>query len=150
MATETKARAATTTDTEVLQRLDQLMEEMAMLREEVARLEQARTPSPQVVEWAEKVNQAIDDPSLSAEERQTVIDAVPAPLRHAVAAECYRSNENITFGWAATIADVFTWEVPDLLRAHGVEPEFTTTMEVTAEEMEQEITALASAGVLNQ
>ncbi len=59
-------------------------------------------------------------------------------------AECYRTNENITFGWAATIAGLFTWEVPELLRAYGVEPEFTTNMEMTAEAMDEEIAATAA------
>lgn len=148
MAVKTETRAAPTT--KMLRRLDRLMEEMAALREEVAQLEATHTPSPQVVEWAEKVNEAINDPTLSAKDRQEVIDNVPAPLRHAVAAECYRTNENVTFGWAATIAGVFTWEVPELLRAYGVEPEFATDMEMTVEEMDKEITALTSRGALKR
>lgn len=150
MTVKTETMATPMSDAKVLQRLDRLMEEMAALREEVARLRAAPTPLARVIEWAEKVNAAIDDPALSAEERRAVIDDVPAPLRHAVAAECYRANENVTFGWAATIAGVFTWEVPDLLRAHGVEPEFTTNMRVTAEDMDQEIAALASVGALTR
>jgi hypothetical protein len=71
-----------------------------------------------------KVNAAINDSMLSAEERMRVVEDVPAPLRHAVAAECYHTNENITFGWVAAIARVLTLEVPNLLRAHGVQPEF--------------------------
>ncbi len=109
---------------DVLRRLDRLIAEMSAVREELSRLEVARPPSAQVVEWAQKVNAAINDQTLSPEERMEVINSVPAPLRHAVAAECYRTNENVTFGWAATIAGVLSFEVPDLLRAHGVEPEF--------------------------
>jgi len=45
-------------------------------------------------------------------------------LCHTVAVECYRTNENVTFGWVASIAGVLTLKVPDLLRAHGVKPEF--------------------------
>jgi len=123
MASEAKTMAVPRAD--VLRRLDRLIAEMSAVREELSRLEVARPPSAQVVEWAQKVNAAINDQTLSPEERMEVINSVPAPLRHAVAAECYRTNENVTFGWAATIAGVLSFEVPDLLRAHGVEPEFT-------------------------
>ena len=78
----------------------------------------------QVMEWVRKVNVAINDETLTSEERMELINGIPAPLRHAVAAKCYRTNENITFGWTAAIAGVLSFEVPDLLRAHGVEPEF--------------------------
>ncbi|RLC60686.1 MAG: hypothetical protein DRI80_10460 [Chloroflexota bacterium] len=122
MASEAKTMAVPRAD--VLRRLDRLIAEMSAVREELSRLEVARPPSAQVVEWAQKVNAAINDQTLSPEERMEVINSVPAPLRHAVAAECYRTNENVTFGWAATIAGVLSFEVPDLLRAHGVEPEF--------------------------
>lgn len=100
--------------------LDRLAAELVAMKEQLARLR----PSAEVTKWAQRVNQAINDPALSPEERKEVVRSVLAPLRHAVAAECYRTNENVTFGWVATIAGVLTLEVPDLLRAHGVEPEF--------------------------
>jgi len=151
MAVKTETMTDTkTTGARVLQRLDRLVEDVAALREEVACLEVTQAPPEQVVKWAKKVNDVINAPAKSAEERQAVIAEVPAPLRHAVAAECYRTNENVTFGWAATIAGVFTWEAPELLRAHGVEPELTTDMVVTSEEMDQEITALVSREVLKR
>lgn len=117
MSSEVKTVAAPTA--EVLQRLDWIAAEVSAMREELI-----RPPSVQVAEWVQKVNEAINDPTLSQEERTNVVQSVPAPLCHAVAAECYRTNENVTFGWVATIAGVLTFEVPDLLRAHGVEPEF--------------------------
>ena len=89
----------------------------------------------QVTEWTARVNAAIDDPALTPEQRQAVIDTIPAALRPAVAAECYRTNENVTFSWVAVIADTFTWEAPALLRAHGIEPDYTP---MTAEEMDEE------------
>jgi len=108
----------------VLERLDRLMAEMSAVREELTRLELPHMPSMQVAEWAQKVNAAINDPTLSQKEREEVVKSVPTPLRHAVAAECYRANKNVTFGWVAAIAGVLALEVPDLLHAHGVEPEF--------------------------
>lgn len=38
------------------------------------------------------------------------------------------------YGWVAEVAGIFTWEAPDLLRAHGVEPDETP---MTAEEMDR-------------
>jgi hypothetical protein len=134
MATEAETITAPMAD--VLHRLDQLAAEMAAVREELSRLRAARPVSAQVIEWAQKVNAAIDDPALNPEERTKVIESVPAPLRHAVAAECYRTNENITFGWVATIARVFTWEAPDLLQVFGVELDETP---LTAEEMNEQV-----------
>jgi hypothetical protein len=139
MTVKTETMATPMAGAKVLRRLDRLAEEVAALREEVARLRVAPTPSARVVEWAEKVNGAIDDLALSAEERQALIDDVPAPLRHAVAAECYRTNENITFGWAATIAGVFTWEVPELLRAYGVEVD---EISLSPEEMTEQVSLI--------
>ncbi len=134
MVTEAETIAAPMAD--VLHRLDRLAAEVAAVREELSRLKAPRPISTQVSEWAQKVNAAIDDPTLSPEERTEVIDSVPAPLRHAVAAECYRTNENITFGWVAAIARVFTWEAPDLLQIFGVEPDETP---LTAEEMDEQV-----------
>ena len=122
MTVKAETMAAPTVN--ILHRLDRLMTEMVAVREELSRLEAARPVSAQVIEWAQKVNAVLNDPTPSPEKRTEVIDGVPAPLRLAVAAECYRTNENVTFGWAATIAGVLTLEVPDLLRAYGVEPEF--------------------------
>ena len=124
--------------------LDDLVAKLVILKEQLARLR----PPVEVIKWAQRVNQAINDPALSPEERMKVVEDVPAPLRHAVAAECYRTNENVTFGWVAAIAGVLSFEAPDLLRAYGVEPEFTTDMRMTAEEMDEEIAALEARGVL--
>ena len=112
--------------------LDRLVAELLTVKEQVERLR----PSDDVVEWAERVNRAIGDPVLGSEERTEVVQRVPAPLRHAVAAECYRSSENVTFGWVASIAGVLTFEVPDLLRAFGVHPDETP---LTAEEMDEQV-----------
>lgn len=38
----------------------------------------------------------------------------------------------------------------DLLRAHGVEPEFTTDMSMTTEEMDEEIAVLEARGVFKR
>ncbi len=54
-------------------------------------------------------------------------------------AECYRTNENITFGWAATIAGLFTWEVPELLRAYGVEVDESP---LSPEEMTEQVSSI--------
>lgn len=145
-----KAETMAAPTVDMLHRLDRLMTEMVAVREELSHLETARPVSARVVEWAQKVNAAINDPAMSPEKRTEVVDSVPAPLRHAVAAECYRTNENVTFGWAATIAGVLTLEAPDLLRSQGVEPEFTTNMGMTVEEIDEEIAALASRGVLER
>ena len=99
----------------------------------------------QVVEWAVRVNAAIDDPDLTPEQRQAVVDTIPAALRSTVAVECYRTNENVSFSWVAAIAGTFTWEAPALLLAHGVEPNYTP---MTAEEMDAEIAILEERGVL--
>ena len=138
MTSEVKTMAVPTA--EMLQRLDWTAAEVSAMREVLT-----RPPSAQVIEWVQKINEAINDPTLSQEERTNVVQSVPAPLRHAVAAECYRTNENVTFGWVAAIAGVLTFEAPDLLRAYGVEPEFTS---MTAEEMEEEIAVLEARGML--
>jgi hypothetical protein len=132
----TEAETMTAPMADVLHRLDRLAAEVAAVREELSRLKSPRPISAQVVEWAQKVNAAIDDPTLKTEDRTKVIENVPAPLRHAVAAECYRTNENITIGWVATIARVFTWEVPDLLQVFDIEPDETP---MTAEEMDEQV-----------
>ena len=131
-----EAKTMTLPAANVLRRLDRLMAEMSAVREELAHLEVGRPLSAQVVEWVQKVNTAINDPTLNPEELEAAVEAVPSPLRHVVAAECYRTNDNVTFGWAATIAGIFTWEVPDLLRAFGVEPDETP---LTTEEMSEQV-----------
>ena len=138
MAVETAKR---TDVDQLITRLYRAVAELVTLKEQFTRLR----PPAKVAKWAQLVNRAINDPTLSPEGRAKVVEEVPAPLRHAVAAECYRTNENVTFGWAESIAGVLTFEVPDLLRAHGVEPEFA---DMTAEEMDEEISALATRGVL--
>ncbi|MEE8390029.1 MAG: hypothetical protein V3S14_04435 [Anaerolineae bacterium] len=129
MTSEVKTMAVPTA--EMLQRLDWIAAEVSAMREELT-----RPLSAQVAEWVQKVNEAINDPTLSQEERTNVVQSVPAPLRHAVAAECYRTNENVTFGWVATIAGVLTFEAPDLLRVFGVEPD---EKPLTAEEMNEQV-----------
>jgi len=137
MATKVRALEAPTTD--VLGRLDQLAAEVAAVREQISRLGTARSLPALVSEWVRRVNAAISDQTLGDDERRAIIKSIPPPLRHAVAAECYRSNEDVTFGWVAEIAGILTFEVPDLLRAHGVEPEFASQ---TSDEMDEEIAAL--------
>jgi hypothetical protein len=129
MASEAKTMTVPAAD--VLQRLDWIVAEVSAMREELT-----RPRSALVVEWVEKVNAAINDPTLDPEGRMEVVNDVPAPLRHAVAAECYRTNENVTFGWVATVAGIFTWEVPDLLQVFDVEPDERS---LTAEEMSEQV-----------
>lgn len=132
---------------QVLSQIDAMVENLTTLRDEIAH--HISSP-PDVTEWAGRICATIENESLTDKARRQIVESVPPPLRHAVAAECYRTNENITFGWVATIASVFTWEVPDLLRAHGVEPEFTADMSITAKEVDEEIAALEAQGVLKR
>lgn len=67
---------------------------------------------------------------------------IPDNLRQAVAAEVYRLNDKVTLARAAEIAGVFTWEMADVLREYGVEPEYA---EVTVGEMERQIALLETA-----
>lgn len=139
------AKTLETSMADVLGRLDRLAMEVAAVREQISRLSTARSLPAPVSEWVRRVNAAIDDQTLDDEKRQAIIKSVPPPLRHVVAAECYRTNESVTFGWVAEIAGILTFEVPDLLRAQGVEPEFTSE---TSEEMDEEIAALNVRGAL--
>ncbi len=110
---------------------------MPTLRERGSQRQAARPVSASIDKWAKRVNAAINDPTLSAVERKHIIARIPSPLRHAVAVECYRTNENVTLGWVATIADILTLDAPDLLRAHGVEPETMVSVGLTADEMDK-------------
>ena len=95
-----------------------------------------RPVSQAVAEWAQRINEAINAPALTADQRRRIVHSVPGALRHAVAAECYRTNVNVTFGWVAAIADVLALDVPALLQAHGVEPDLSASAPATADEMD--------------
>lgn len=88
----------------VLDRIEALVEDVTALRDEIAH--HISSPSD-VVEWASRICAAIENESLTDKERRQIVKSVPPTLRHAVAAECYRTSENVTFGWVAAIAGVY-------------------------------------------
>ena len=141
------ASAATIPTTDVLKRLNRLLSEITVIRKELEGFQQVRPVSASVVEWAERVNATINDP-VYRKDRDRVIARIPAPLRHAVAVECYRLNKNVTLGWVAAIAGVLPLEAPDLLRAHGIEPETTANLGLTATDMDETLDDLLAKGVL--
>jgi len=89
-------------------------------------------------DWVEAINYAL----LTGRDRDQC-DAfnslIPSELRSAVAAKVYQTNKEVTLARAAEIAGVFSWEIADVLRDYGVEPEYC---QATKEEIEQEMVLL--------
>ena len=131
-----EARTTTVPVADVIPRLDRLAADISAIREDLRHLGAIQLVSPQVTRWVRKVNAVLGNSVSSQAERAQVVAGVPDPLRHAVAAECYRTNGNITFGWVAAIAGILTFEVPDLLRAYGVEPDESP---LSPEEMSEQV-----------
>lgn len=122
----------------VLERLEHLSAEIAELRREVMAIELLVVTPQGVDEWARVINHALAN-SDTREQSDVLIAFLPPELRKAVAAEVYRTNSEVTLARAAEIAGVFSWEITDVLRDHGVEPEHC---QATKEEIEQEMALL--------
>jgi len=122
----------------LLERLDHLSAEIAELRREVMAVELLVVTPQGVAEWARVINHALAN-SDTREQSDVLIALLPPELRKAVAAEVYRTNSEVTLARAAEIAGVFSWEIADVLRDHGVEPEYC---QATKEEIEQEMALL--------
>lgn len=122
----------------VLERLEHLSAEIAELRREVMAIELLVVTPQGVDEWARVINHALAN-SDTREQSDVLIALLPPELRKAVAAEVYRTNSEVTLARAAEIAGVFSWEITDVLRDHGVEPEHC---QATKEEIEQEMALL--------
>lgn len=122
----------------ILERLEHLGAEIAELRREIMAVELLVVTPRGVDEWARVINHALAN-SDTREKCDALIALLPPELRKAVAAEVYRMNSEVTLARAAEIAGVFSWEIADVLREHGVEPEYCLA---TEEEIEQEIALL--------
>lgn len=122
----------------LLERLDHLSAEIAELRREVMAVELLVVTPRGVDEWARVINHALAN-SDTREQSDVLIALLPPELRKAVAAEVYRTNSEVTLARAAEIAGVFSWEIADVLRDHGVEPKYC---QATKEEIEQEMALL--------
>jgi predicted HTH domain antitoxin len=122
----------------LLERLDYLSAEIAELRREVMAVELLIVTPRGVDEWARVINHALAN-SDTREQSDVLIALLPPELRKAVAVEVYRTNSEVTLARAAEIAGVFSWEIADILRDHGVEPEYCRA---TKAEIEQEIALL--------
>lgn len=122
----------------VLERLDHLSAEIAELRREVMAVELLVVTPRGVDEWARVINHALAN-SDTREQSDVLIALLPPELRKAIAAEVYRTNNEVTLARAAEIAGVFSWEIADVLRDYGVDPEYC---QATKEEIEHEMALL--------
>lgn len=122
----------------VLERLDRLNVEIAELRREVMAIELLVVTPRGVDEWARVINHALAN-SDTREQSDVLIALLPPELRKAVAVEIYRTNSEVTLARAAEIAGVFSWEIADVLRDHGVDPEYC---QATKEELKREMALL--------
>jgi len=89
-------------------------------------------------DWVETINYTLLT-SRDGDQCDAFISLIPPELRPALAAKVYQTNKEVTLGRAAEIAGVFGWEIANVLRAYGVEPEYC---QATREEVEKEIAKL--------
>ncbi len=123
---------------ETLVKLDHFAAEIATLRRDLIILRHFVVLPHSAADWARVINRALET-APEREQCDALIATIPPKLRRAVAVEVYRLNDQLTLARAADIAGVFTWEMADVLREHGIEPE---TPEVTVAEMERQMTLL--------